>query len=129
MTLFGQLGTLESAGLLQVARVDPELEYLFRHALVQDAAYASLLESDRKRLHKVVGETVERLYPERLDEFSAVLSLHFAQAGDDLQALRYAGRAGATALATYANREAEIHFRRALQLACPECERVPLLAG
>ena len=129
MTLFGQLGTLESAGLLQVARVDPELEYLFRHALLQDAAYASLLEIDRRRLHKIVGETVENLYPERLDEFSAVLSLHFAQAGDDLQALRYAGRAGDNALATYANREAEIHYRRALQLACPESERVPLLAG
>lgn len=129
MSLFEQLGTLESAGLLRVARVEPDLEYLFRHALVQDAAYASLLDSDRKRLHKVVGEAVENLYQGRLDEFAAVLSIHFARAGDDLRALRYSAQAGDAALATYANREAEIHYRRALRLTCPECERVHILRG
>ena len=51
MNLLNDLGTLESAGLIQVAKVEPDLEYLFRHSMVQDAAYASLLESDRKRLH------------------------------------------------------------------------------
>ena len=55
MTLFSDLGTLETAGLIRVAKVEPDLEYLFRHALVQDTAYASLLESDRKRLHLAVA--------------------------------------------------------------------------
>ncbi|MBA3534965.1 MAG: hypothetical protein H0T73_23895 [Ardenticatenales bacterium] len=41
--IHGHLGTLESSGLVRVAQIDPELEYLFRHALVQDAAYDSLL--------------------------------------------------------------------------------------
>ncbi len=63
MTLVSQLTTLEFAGLIRLAQVQPELEYVFRHALVQEAAYASLLRQDRRDLHRAVGETLERLYP------------------------------------------------------------------
>ena len=45
MTIMSELGKLESAGLIRLAQLEPELEYLFRHVLVQDAAYASLLVS------------------------------------------------------------------------------------
>ena len=47
-------------------RCRPELEYLFRHALVQDAAYGSLLKQERRELHGQVGEALEELYPERV---------------------------------------------------------------
>ena len=69
--VFGHLGHLESAGLIRLARFQPDLEYLFRHALVQDAAYASLLPADQKQLHKVVGHTMEGLYAGRLDQHAA----------------------------------------------------------
>ena len=58
-----QLDTLESKGLIRLAAIDPELEYLFRHALVQDAAYESLLKQERRALHRQVGEALEQLYP------------------------------------------------------------------
>ena len=116
MTLLAQLSSLESAGLIRVAQIEPELQYLFRHVLVQDAAYASLLTADRRRLHRTVGQAVEQLYAERLDELAAMLARHFASAGDEERARNYYRRAGDTALAAFANQEAESHYRHALEL-------------
>jgi serine phosphatase RsbU (regulator of sigma subunit) len=118
MNLFNNLGTLESAGLIQVAKLEPDLEYLFRHSLVQDAAYASLLESDRKRLHLAVGNAIESLYPDRKKQLAAILGYHFEEAGEGQRALDYFILAGDEALTVYANEEAEIQYRRALQLKC-----------
>jgi serine phosphatase RsbU (regulator of sigma subunit) len=129
MTLISQLSTLESAGLIRLAQLEPDLEYLFRHALVQDAAYESLLNRDQKRLHRAVGRAVEELYPERLDEYAPLLARHFQRAGDGRQALDYYVRAGEAALASYANREAESHFRKALDLDCSLAQCARLLAG
>ena len=129
MSLSGRLSTLESAGLIRLAQLEPDLEYLFRHALVQDAAYASLLAADRKRLHQAVGAAVERVYPGRLEEYAAMLARHFERAGEDQQAHKYFILAGKAALASYANEEAESQFRSALTLSCCESERAALLDG
>jgi tetratricopeptide (TPR) repeat protein len=129
VTVISQLSALESAGLIRLAQFEPDLEYLFRHNLVQDAAYATLLPSDRKRLHRVVGEALEHLYPDRLNEYAAVLARHFKQAGDSEHALEYFARAGTAALATYANEEAENQYRSALALTCSEAQRASLLGG
>ena len=56
MTLEEQLIQLEAADLVRVAQRMPELEYLFRHTLVQDAAYSSLLKQDRRRLHQLTSD-------------------------------------------------------------------------
>ncbi|MGH2522606.1 MAG: hypothetical protein ACRDH2_08895 [Anaerolineales bacterium] len=66
MTLGNHLSTLETSGLIRLAARQPELEYLFRHALIQEAAYGSLVKADRRNLHRAVGEALERLYPDRL---------------------------------------------------------------
>jgi serine phosphatase RsbU (regulator of sigma subunit) len=129
MTVMSQLSTLESAGLIRLAQFEPDLEYLFRHTLVQDAAYATLLTTDRKRLHQVVGEAIEHLYPDRLNEYAAMLARHFEQAGNDQHALQYFSRAGDTALASYANQEAESQYRSALALVCTGPQRALLLFG
>jgi serine phosphatase RsbU (regulator of sigma subunit) len=118
MNLFNSLGTLESAGLIQVAKVEPDLEYFFSHSMVQDAAYASLLEDDRKKLHLAVGNAIESLYPERRKELAAVLGYHFTEAGQDERALDYFLIAGDSALSSYANKEAEMQYRSALGLMC-----------
>lgn len=113
-----QLAYLESVGLVRVAQVEPELEYLFRHALVQGAAYDSLLKQDRKRLHLAVGEVLEQLYPDRLAsrELAPVLGQHFYEAGD-ARALKYFTWAGDAAANVYANAEAVAHYSRALEIA------------
>lgn len=130
MTLISHLSSLESAGLIRVAQVEPELEYLFRHTLVQEAAYASLLTTDRKRLHLAVGEAVEVMYPDRLAsrEIAATLARHFEEAGDSPRALKYYTLAGKAALASFANQEAESNYRRALSLTHSEAELAELLS-
>jgi tetratricopeptide (TPR) repeat protein len=84
-----QLDTLEAKGLIRLAAFDPELEYLFRHALVQDTAYDSLLKQERRALHRLVGDALEELYPERHGDLAAVLAMHFEQAGDTERAVMY----------------------------------------
>jgi predicted ATPase len=120
-----QLSTLEAAGLIHLAQQQPELAYLFRHALVQDAAYAVLLLSDRKRLHQAVGETLELAHQERPEEAAPVLGYHFSAAGDDQRAFHYFTLAGDAAARLYANEEAMLHYGRALEIS----QRSPLCAS
>lgn len=114
MTLLNQLNTLESSGLIQLAAALPELEYLFRHALVQEAAYGSLLRNDRRQLHQSVGEVLEKLYPAQVDEHAALLAYHFENAAVPEKAVHYLIRAGDYAGAGYANAEAITFYEAAL---------------
>ena len=127
MSLLTQLNTLESAGLVRIAQLEPDLEYLFRHALVREAAYSSILSVDQKELHRAVGEAIETLYPNRIDEYAAMLSYHFGEAGDAVKAKQYCTLAGKIALASFANQEAENHFRCALALVIQITEKAELL--
>lgn len=128
MSLLGHLNSLESAGLVRIAQLEPDLEYLFRHALVREAAYTSILSVDQKKLHLAVGEAIELLYPERLAEYAAMLSYHFGEAGEVQKASKYCTLAGEASLASFANPEAETHFRCGLGLVNQESERVNLLS-
>jgi serine phosphatase RsbU (regulator of sigma subunit) len=112
------LSQLEAAGLIRVDQVSPELTYRFRSVLMQDAAYISLLATDRQRIHRAVADALERLYPEQLTtrELGATLAVHLHAGQDAPKAYRYLVLAGDAALASYANREAEGHYRRALDL-------------
>lgn len=112
-----QLETLESKGLIKLATVRPELEYLFRHALVQDAAYGSLLKQERRTLHGQVGEALEALYPERVGELAPVLAMHFEQAGQSEKAIDYYFAGAQHAVKQYAIQEAFAAFDRAAVLS------------
>jgi len=129
--LISHLGALESVGLTRVAQVTPELTYVFQSALVQEVAYNSLLEADRSRLHQAVGEALEVLYPDQLDSLDLAprLGQHFFAAGDTPRAFKYYSLAGDAALASYANREAENRYRKALTMAQSDSERATLLFG
>jgi len=117
MTARSDLGTLEASGLIEIAALQPELEYLFRHALVQDAAYASLLKQERRTLHRAAAETILALHPGRERELAAVVGMHFEQAGDSERAADNLVIAGEQALEHFANQEAIAFFRRAGALA------------
>jgi serine phosphatase RsbU (regulator of sigma subunit) len=125
------LAQLEASGLIRLEQVEPDLEYRFHHKLLREAAYGSLLESERAEWHRAVGMALETLYPDRLasSELAPTLAHHFSQAGDQERALKYLARAGDAALARYANAEAEQHYRRALELAGLGSGRVELLSG
>jgi tetratricopeptide (TPR) repeat protein len=117
VTLQSDLTALESSGLIRLAQVQPDLEYLFKHALIQDAAYESILKVDRKKLHQLIGEALERLYADRLAEVAPLLADHFDKSDDHARALKYFFLAGDAASAVYANAEAAQHYARALALA------------
>ncbi|MBU0495559.1 MAG: tetratricopeptide repeat protein [Chloroflexi bacterium] len=117
MSLDRHLDVLEDHDLIRLAQDEPELEYLFRHALVQEAAYDSLLRQERRQLHRAVGQVLEELYPARREELAATLAHHFFQAGDDQQALKYFALAGDVAYRQYAVAEAATHYARALEIA------------
>lgn len=114
MTAKQHLTYLESNGLLRPAQSHPEPEYLFRHALVQEVAYESLLLADRQKLHRQVGETLERLYADQLDELAPLLGQHFARAGEAQKAIHYLLQAGDQARALYAHREAIDSYQQVL---------------
>jgi tetratricopeptide (TPR) repeat protein len=122
MTADTQLDTLEAKGLIRLAVLRPELEYLFRHALVQDAAYGSLLKQERRELHEQVGEALEELYPERRDELAPVLAMHFEQAGANDKAVEYFAAGGQHAYGQNALVESFDAFSRASTLLDQESD-------
>lgn len=126
MTTKTELVTLEASGLIRIAAVQPELEYLFRHALVQDAAYSSLLKQDRRALHQLAAESLMAVYPERQRELAGVIAMHFEQAGDVAHAAEQYAIAGEHALERFAQREAVSFFTRSVELLPPDDPRADL---
>ncbi len=126
MTARTELNTLEASGLVQVATLEPELEYLFRHALVQDAAYSSLLKQDRRTLHKLAADTLLTLYPDRKRELASVIALHLERAGEAAAAAEHLVIAGEQALERFAHREALAFFDRAEAALGPDDRRSEL---
>src|SRR5262249_53336385 len=92
----------------------PEPAYIFKHAMIQDVAYNSLLMQRRKALHRAVGEAIEELYQDRLEEHYAELVHHFAQAEVWEKTLNYCRWAGEKAMVQSAYREAVTSFEQAL---------------
>ena len=115
MNLETELVQLETAQLVRRGD-DPELQYLFKHALTQEAVYESLLRAKRREIHAQVARVYEDTYAERLDEIAALLAQHYAEAGADAKTLEYATRAGDAAARLYANAEAVMHYTRALEI-------------
>ena len=110
------LSELQTAEFLYEARLFPDLEYTFKHALTHDVAYGGLLEDRRRALHAAVVEAIERLHADRLGEVVEVLAHHAARARLGTKAVRYLQQAGAKAVAQSANREAVQLFETALGL-------------
>src|SRR5215208_2282640 len=107
------LGVLTYEELVREREMDPELEYIFKHALTQEAAYEALLIRHRKVLHRRVGEVLERLYPGQRGELASVLGYHFRLGEEWQRAADYAMSAGAQAVKVYALREALEHYENA----------------
>ncbi len=112
-----QLGSLQKAELIREAARMPELEYIFRHELTRDAAYGSILRRKRREFHYQVGEAIETLFPDRLEDETHLLAHHFREGGDDVRAIKYYTLAGDTAARLNATTEAITHYTHALELA------------
>lgn len=129
MSTRAELNKLEASGLVTIATLQPELEYLFKHALVQEAAYATLTKQDRRALHRAAAEAILAQHPERDRELAGVLAMHFEQAGDNARAAEYFLKAGDHALERFANREAIGFYSRTTALADDSQPEVRLRAA
>jgi class 3 adenylate cyclase/tetratricopeptide (TPR) repeat protein len=110
------LGQLEGTNLLDLAGTEPELTYRFSHALVQDAAYETVLRQERREWHALVAAAVLARYPEREAEMADQLARHFELAGDSDRAVRYLLIAADRALARNAMLDAGGLYRHARSL-------------
>ena len=108
------LAELQRLELILERRRVPELEYIFKHALTQEATYESILLRRRRELHRRVGETIEALFADHLEEFYGVLAYHYARAEDWEKAQDYLFKAGDQAGKMAADAEALAHYRQAV---------------
>jgi ABC-type oligopeptide transport system substrate-binding subunit/class 3 adenylate cyclase len=110
------LSQLQRADLVREKARLPELEYIFKHTLTQEAAYNSLLHERRKVFHLKVGEALEELFPDRKDEFLGLLAYHFEMAEASEKAVDYLQQAGDKARLEEALKEALEYYTRAVEL-------------
>jgi class 3 adenylate cyclase/predicted ATPase len=94
----------------------PQSRYTFKHALVQDAAYHSLLRATRSVQHRRVAEALEEQFPETVEQQPELLAYHYTEAGVPDIAMAYWRKAGQRAAKRAANIEAIDHLRRGLAL-------------
>ena len=109
------LDRLIESGLLFRQGVPPHAHYMFKHALVQDVAYDTLLRARRCDLHERIARVLEQQFPDFGETQPEVLAQHYARAGKPLDAINYWQQAGERAARRSANREAITNFRKALQ--------------
>ncbi len=125
-TLTGELDRLVRAGVLAQRGEPPEASYNFRHSMLQQAAYQSLLKKTRRSYHLQIAKTLQKRFP---DTPAEVMAHHFAEAGRPVVAAEYWRKAGEAAIEQSANQEAIAHLSKGLDLiegAPGSCEKTAL---
>jgi len=110
------LARLVRAELIFRRGTAPHAEYTFKHALVQDAAYSTLLRGQRQELHARIAKVLEQEFPEMIETQPETLAHHYSQAGLVDLAIEFWGRAGARSVDRSAHHEGVGHFGCALDL-------------
>jgi class 3 adenylate cyclase/tetratricopeptide (TPR) repeat protein len=80
---------LQGSEFIYEKKILPELEYIFKHALIQEVAYNSLLLKKRKEIHENIGHALEKIYPERTEEFYEILAYHYSRSETFDKAYQY----------------------------------------
>jgi len=101
----------------------PELEYIFKHALTQEVAYNSLLLKRRKEIHQRIGEAIEELYPDRLEDFYETLAYHYKQGESFDKAIDYLIKSGEKSHDRYALEESHHYFEEAFNILSTKPDR------
>jgi predicted ATPase len=115
-TLRGALAQLVEAELVAQRGIPPQATYTFKHALIQDAAYQSLLRSTRQQYHQRLAQVLETRFPETTETQPELLAYHYTEAGLREPAIAYWQRAGQQALQRSAYPEAVQHLSMGLAL-------------
>ena len=111
-TLQRELGRLVEAEIVYQRGVPPQATYTFKHALIQDAAYESLLKSTRQQYHQRIAQVLEAQFPETAEAQPELLAHHYTEAGLIEQAVALLAQAGQRAIERSAHVEAISHFTK-----------------
>jgi class 3 adenylate cyclase/tetratricopeptide (TPR) repeat protein len=111
-----RLSYLKEIQLIRERKRMEEIEYLFKHALAQEAAYESILLQKRKELHLKVADSIERVFKERLHEFYGMLAYHYSRGEDEDKAEGYLIKASEEALKSSASSEALYYYKKAMEV-------------
>jgi predicted ATPase/class 3 adenylate cyclase len=115
-TLQERLGQLVGAELLYQRGRPPRARYIFKHALIQDAAYASLLKRTRQQYHQQIAQMLEAEFPETVEAEPELVAHHYTEAGLNEQAVGYWLQAGKHAVQRSAHAEAINHLNRGIEV-------------
>jgi class 3 adenylate cyclase len=115
-TLQEMLGQLVAEELLYQRGRPPRSRYIFKHALIQDAAYQSLLKRGRQAFHRRIAEMLESVYPELVAAQPELVAHHYGESGQAQEAFAYWTIAGTRAMDRWATGEAVKHFRAGLRM-------------
>jgi tetratricopeptide (TPR) repeat protein len=109
-----KLDYLKDIQLINESKKTDEIEYLFKHALVQQATYDSILQKTKKELHLRIARSIEKVFTEKIHEFYGVLAMHYGMAEVPEKMEEYLFKAGEQSLTAGASSEALNFFRQAL---------------
>lgn len=115
-TLQKELGRLVASELIHQRGVPPQSTYVFKHALIRDAAYESLLRSTRQGYHQRIAAVLESSFPETAETQPELLAYHYTAAGLNEQAVAHWYKAGQQAVGRSANVEAIAHLTKGLEV-------------
>jgi tetratricopeptide (TPR) repeat protein len=110
------LMNLERLDLIKTRTLQPELEYIFKHALTQEVVYNGLLIKERRLIHEKIGLVMEELFHDHLPEFYEILAYHYSQADNSQKACAYLKLSGDKAAKNYANNEAIRFYKEAIRM-------------
>ena len=110
------LHRLEQFDLIRIRSFQPELEYIFKHALTQEVVYNGLLKRERQAVHERIGLVMEQLFRERLSEFYETLAFHFKRGQSLHKAVDYLMKSGEKSLKRYAVEESHQYYQEAFDL-------------
>jgi predicted ATPase len=115
-TLQRELGRLVEAEIVYQRGLPPHATYIFKHALIQDAAYQSLLKSTRQQYHQRIAQVLEAQFLEATEGQPELLAYHYTEAGLTEQSVTYWYKAGQRSSERSAHAEAISHFRQGIEL-------------
>jgi class 3 adenylate cyclase/tetratricopeptide (TPR) repeat protein len=110
------LSQLERLDLIRARSLQPDIEYMFKHALTQEIVYNSLLKKQRRNIHEQIAQVMENVFEDRLSELYETLAFHFSRGKSTTKAVDYLVKSGEKSLARYAVEEAHQYFKKAYNI-------------
>ncbi len=117
------LSGLERLELIRTRTIQPDLEYIFKHALTQEVVYNRLLKKERQNIHEKIGQVMEEMFHDRIAELYETLAYHFKKGHSTLKAVDYLKKAAEKSFRRYALDEAHQYYSEAFELLAKQADQ------